>query len=399
MAENFDDFVERVRDANPIEDVLVESGIHLRGHGRLRTGTKHDSLKVRTDMQRAFWYSQNWNGDVFGWIMKEKGCDFSDALEILAKRANLEMPRFQKVNESEVKLLRSAADVFSVAANVFHKWLVGSGEWESDAVALAYARSRAWSDETIKAEIVGFSGRKTVEQVKDMRGEFDLYGIDHLCPAAVAVTGFEGDVEGWAAKYDILDEVRAEGWIEKGRIHGLMDTPGLIYAHQHRGGVNYLSRRQLPGFDKIKDRESKKEREWKSFNPHKVFVGPKQMYVNHAHRMDKPLVCVEGQGDAVTFGQWGFGGMAFCGLLGDPSQMAPEDGERMRKLAAFVNKHPAVYLCLDADEAGQKATRLAAKLLGPKVQILRMSRAVSREQLAVSEEAGSGAELEAGDVE
>ena len=35
LMENFDDFVEKVRDANPIEKVLEESGIHLRGHGRL----------------------------------------------------------------------------------------------------------------------------------------------------------------------------------------------------------------------------------------------------------------------------------------------------------------------------------------------------------------------------
>lgn len=390
MAENFDDFVEHVRDANPIEEVLEESGIHLRGHGRLRTGTKHDSLKVRTDMQRAFWYSQNWNGDVFAWVMREKGCEFMEALEILARRAGIEMPKFyQQVNEGEVKRMRSTADVFSVAAGVFHKWLIGAssvpdGSVRHDGEALAYAKStRGWTDETIKNEGMGFSGRKTPEQVKDMRGEFDLYGIDHLCPAAVAIFGFEGDITGWAAKYDILDKVQAEGWVEKGRIHGLMDTPGLIYAHHHRGGVHYLSRRQLPGHDKIRD--NGKDREWKSFNPHKVLVGPKRAYVNRTHRMDRAIVCVEGQGDAVTFGQWGFGALAFCGLLGDPTQMAPEDGEQLRKLAAFVNKHPAVYLSLDEDEAGQKSLKHAAKLLGPKIQILRMSRAVNREQLAVSE--------------
>jgi DNA primase len=386
MAENFDDFIERVRDANPIEDVLEESGIHLRGHGRMRTATKHDSLKVRTDFQRAWWYSQNWNGDVFGWVMKEKGIEFFDALEILARRANIDMPKTAKVNESEVKRNRATTDVFSAAADVFHRWLGGDAEKgiEADAPALEYAKGRGWSDETLNLAMVGFSGRKTARQMKDMRGEFDLYGIDPLCPAAVSIFGFEGDVEGWSVKYDMLDEVRAEGWIEKGRIHGLMDTPGLIYAHQHRGGVNYLSRRQLPGFDSIKDRETKKQRDWKSFNPHKVLVGPKQAYWNHSHRTDRPLVCVEGQGDAVTFGQWGQGSMAFCGLLGDPGQMAPEDGERMRRLASKINKHPAVYLSLDDDEAGAKGLYLAAKLLGPKIQILRMSKQWSREDARTS---------------
>src|SRR3990172_1994707 len=388
MAISFDDLVEQVRDANPIEDVLEESGVHLRGHGRLRTGTKHDSLKVRTDMQGAFWYSQNWSGDVFAWIMREKGCEFSEALEYRARRAHIEMPRVaREVNQSEVKRTRATVDIFWVAANVFHRWLGGEkagsdqrSAISGDAEALAYARGRAWSDETINAAMIGFSGRKTPEQIKDMRGEFSLYGIDPLAPAAVAILGFEGDLSEWAAKYDLLSEAKEEGWLDKGRIHGLMDTPGLIYAHQWRGGVNYLSRRQLPGFDRIK--AEGKERDWKSFNPHKVLVGPKQIYVNHAHRMDRYLIGVEGQGDAISFGQLGFGAVAFCGLLGDISQMAMEDAERLRKMAAWVNKHPAVYLFLDDDEAGQKAVKEAAKLLWMKVQIGRMSRLMAREDMA-----------------
>lgn len=378
---SFEDFVEQVRDANPIENILEESGIRLRGHGRLRTGTKHDSLKVRTDMGRVFWYSQNWNGDVFAWVMREKGCEFSEALEHLARRAHIEMPRVvREVNQSEVKRTRATADVFSVAANVFHRWLMGDEERgvKADADALAYARGRGWRDETINVAAIGFSGRKTAEQIKDMRGEFSLYGIDPLAPAAIAILGFDGDMAGWAAKYELTNEMREEGWLEKGRIHGLMDTPGLIYSHQWRGGVNYLSRRQLPGFDKIKT--DGKERNWKSYNPHKVLVGPKQIYVNHAHRMDHALIGVEGQGDAVSFGQLGYGAVAFCGLMGEIAYMSPEEAERLRKIAAWINKHPAVYLFLDADEAGEKAIRQAAKLIGMKVQIGRMSRLMSRDE-------------------
>jgi len=389
--DNFEDFVEQVRDANPIEDVLSESGITLRGHGRLRTASKHDSMKVRTDMQRIFWYSQNWNGDVFAWMMREKGVDFGAALEMLARRAHIDMPRFKEVNEGEVRRDRATADVFSVAANVFQRWLMGDETAGSgnpsqtgtiaDAAALEYVRGRGWNDETIKAALNGFSGRKTEEQFKDMRGEFSLYGIDPLSLAGVAVLGFEGDVDVWAKAQGVRDdEDFDEEWIAKKRIHGLMDTPGLIYAHQHKGGVKYLSRRQLPGFDKIKDRETKKERERKSFNPYKLLAGPKQPYFNHAHRIDRALILCEGQGDAETWGQLGYGAMAFCGLLGDIDQMAPEDAERARRLAAYIKKHPSVYLALDDDEAGQKAIRLAGKMLGPKIQIVRMTRLMPRDE-------------------
>lgn len=389
MTENFEDFIETVREANPIEDVMTESGIVLKGHGRLRTGVKHDSLKVRTDMGRAFWYSQNWNGDVFAWVMREKGFEFSQALEYLAKRAHVEMPRFtREVNESELKRSRTTADVFSVAAGVFHRWLMpvsgSTSQVTGDEEALKYARSRAWSDETLRAEMIGFSGRRTEAQVKDMTGEFNLFGIDRFAPAAVAVLGLDPAAEGmsiseWATKQGIFEEAKAEGLLDKHRIHGLMDTPGLIYAHTWRGAVNYLSRRQLPGFDKIKEED--KERDWKSFNPNKILVGAKQMYVNHAQRADQPLICVEGQGDAISYGQLGFGAMAFCGLMGEIAHMTPEDAERLRKMAAWINKHPAVYLFLDDDEPGQAAVKQAAHLIGMKVQVGRMTRLMPREEV------------------
>src|SRR3990167_3339175 len=380
--QSFDDFIEQVRDANPIEDVLQESGIHLRGHGRLRTASKHDSLKVRTDHQRAYWYSQNWNGDVFGWIMKEKGCEFMAAVEILARRGHVEMPKFPQVNEGEVKRRRATADAFSVAAHVFHRWLMGDDEKsiKPDAAALEYVRGRGWTEETITASLNGFSGRKEDWQYQDMRGELQLYGVDLSSPAAVAILGFQGDVNAWAQSQDVRDEEDFdEEWIEKNKIHGLMDVPGLIYAHQHKGGVKYVSRRNLPGFDKIKDRETGKLWDLKSFNPYKLLAGPKQPYFNHMHRIDKPLIMVEGQGDSETWGQLGNGAMAFCGLLGDIQQMSPEDGERFRQLAGYLKKHPALYLALDDDEAGQKAVRLAAKMLGPKLQIVRMTKLWTRE--------------------
>ena len=388
--QSFDEFIEQVRDANPIDDVLAESGIHLRGHGRLRTSSKHDSMKVRTDHQRVYWYSQNWNGDVFGWIMKEKGVDFGAALELLARRAHIEMPKFQQVNESEVQRNRATADAFSVAAHVFQRWLLGddaaaSGDpsraIKADAAALEYVKSRGWTDETISASLNGFSGRKAPWQYKDMRGELQLYGIDPLSPAAVAILGFEGDVDVWAKQYGIRDhEDFNEDWIGYKHVYGLMDKPGLIYAHQHKGGVKYLTRRNLPGFDTTKDRDTGKVRDDKSFNPNKVLVGPKIPYFNHVHGVDRPLILVEGQGDAETWGQWGHGSMAFCGLLGDIRQMAPEDAERLRRHAAYIQKHPTVYLALDDDEAGQKAVRFAAQVLGPKVQIVRMSRLMPRDE-------------------
>ena len=384
---NLDEFIEQVRDANPIEDVISESGIVLKGgHTKHGTAKGTQSLIVKCDWGRFFWYSASRNGDVFAWVMQEKGLDFMGALDLLARRAHVEMPKFSQgvISEQRMKKLRATADVYSVAARVFNRFLMGDDDkaegvkFEADAAALEYARGRGWTDETMRKEVVGFSGRKTEAQVAEMKKELQLFGIDLNSAAAVSIFGYQGDVMAWAAAAGIGDEAKAEGWDDKSRIHGLMDTPGLIYAHYWLGAVNYLSRRQLPGFDVIKEEGG--ERPWKSFNPNKVLAGPKAVYVNHAERSDKPLICVEGQGDAISFSQLGFGAVAFCGLMGEIGNMSPEEAERLRKLAGWVNKHPAVYLFLDDDEAGQKAIRQAAHLLGMKVQIGRMMWLVTRDE-------------------
>lgn len=375
--ETFQDFIEKVRDANPIEEVIQESGYPLRGRKLMRGARSDcDSLNVRTDWGRAWWYSHNWQGDVFAWVQREKGCDFMGALEILARRAGLELPKFQNVNEGEVRRQRAAADIFTAAAAVFQRWLVGDKEknGEGDKDALAYAHSRGWTDETIAAAMVGFSGRKAAWQAKDMVGEFALWGIDPGSPQAVAVTGFQGDVAAWAKKHELGDDPDFDmAWVEKGRIHGLMDTPGIVYVHQRpTGKVIYLSRRQLPGFDAIKD--GRKTRAWKSFNPQRALAGPKQFYYNHVYRPDAPCILVEGQGDAITWGQWGQASVALCGLLGDFERKAGEERDRILREVNRLKKHPALYLSLDEDQAGQEAIRLAGKLFGPTVQVVRESK-------------------------
>jgi DNA primase len=384
--DNFHDFIEQVRDANPIEDVIQEDGYPLKGHKTMR-GTRKDcdSLNVRTDWQRAWWFSQNWQGDVFAWVMRQKGVEFMDAVEMLARRAGMQMPKFQKVNEVELRRNRATADIFSVAAVVFHRWLMGDKDKgiEPDAEALKYVHGRGWCDETIQASMTGFSGRKTDWQIKDMAGEFDLFGLDNRSPAAVAVMGFQGDVAEWARAQGILNDPEFDkGWIEKGRIHGLMDTPGVIYAHQKPlGKVIYLSRRQLPGHDEIDGRK------WKSFNPQKVLVGPKQFYFNHIYQIKEPCVMVEGQGDAITWGQWKQVSIALCGIVGNLENRSSEEQERIMQMVHKLKKnHPALYYAPDNDEAGQKAIKAVGKLFGPTVQVVRWSRVVTRKDKEKTEE-------------
>jgi len=365
MAENFGDFIENVRDANPIEDVIQEDGFPLKGY-KLMQGAREDcdSLTVRTDWQRAWWYSKGeWNGDVFGWVQRQRGCDFMEALELLARRSGLEMPKFSGVNEGEYVRRRATADAFSVAAEIFHRWLL------ADDPALAYVRGRGWTDETTELALTGFSGRNTKAQKDEMVDEFLKLGVDRFSAAAVAVTGFTGDVTKWAESKGLLDDPEFDkGWIEKGHIHGLMGNPGVVYAHQKPlGKVVFLSRRNMPGFEGTTGK-------WKSHNPQRGLIGEKQFYYNHLYKQGEPLVMVEGQGDAITWGQWGFASLAFCGLVGKVENMAAERRENLERLVAKIRKyHPVLYYAPDNDEAGENAISKMGRLFGPTLQIVRYS--------------------------
>jgi hypothetical protein len=404
--DNFEDFVEKVRDANPIEDVISALGFPLRLRGGRADGDRDDcnTLHVLIRMQHAWWYGDSgWHGDVFAFVQKVKGGDFMQALEYLADRAGIRMPEFKKEDAGEVQKRAATVSAFVVAAGVFHRWLMaplpsaspqinpqrtGAGEHDlggeaCDAKALAYVRGRGWTDDTTRAAMTGFSGRKEKWQIADMRGEFSLFGIDPLSPAAVAITGFEGDVMEWANKYDLLNHPDFDkDWIEKKRVSGLMSTPGVIYTHQRFGKVDYLSRRQLPGFDVFKDFKSGKERAWKSYNPHKCLVGPKQIYYNHVYDAGKACVMCEGQGDAITWGQWSYGGLALLGMFSDFERKSAEEQEPIIRWVKKMWKHDGLFYAPDDDEAGEKNVRVIGKVFGPKIQIVRMSRLLSRPPLA-----------------
>lgn len=387
--ENFEDFVERVRDANAIEEVIPAMGFPLRVRGSRADGDREDcnTLHVLIRMQHAWWYGDNWHGDVFAFVQKVRGCDFMGALEYLAERAGIRMPEFKKEDVSDVQKRSATAGAFVVASGVFHRWLMGASrddknlnmDTPADEAALAYVRGRGWTDETTRAAMTGFSGRKADWQVKDMRGEFSKFGVDPFSPAAVAVTGFEGDVMQWANKNKLLDHPDFDReWIEKGRISGLMSMPGIIYTHQRFGKVNYLSRRQLPGFDVFKDRKTGKECPWKSYNPHKCLVGSKQVYYNHAFDAGKLCIICEGQGDAKTWAQLGYGGLALLGMFADFERKSPEEQEPIMRWVKKMWRHDGLFYAPDDDEAGEKNVKVIGKVFGPKIQIVKMTRLVQR---------------------
>ncbi len=346
--------IEEIKERLKLEELVAQTAaVKLRRSGASLTGfcpfhhnTNTPSLVVwpGTQTWKCFG-SCNEGGDIFDWVMKQNpGWDLKEAIKSLAVMANVPLRESGADLQGRISAQKKES-ALKVAQGMFRKWLAGEKDKEGkvtrepDAEALKYALDRGWTLETIKAAGVGFSGRATTAQVNEMRGEFKMHGIDLLSPEAVMVLGFSGDVKTWAEAHG-LD---ASGLGDK-YIQGLMNKPGLVYAHKFDGKIEYLSVRLLPGFDE----------ERKSHNPNATLAGPRRPYFNWLHRSHhaegkekgKRIHIVEGQGCAIAWGQLGEPAMALCG---SSWRYLVESGV----IAMLRNEYEEITYTTDADTPGE----------------------------------------------
>lgn len=188
MADPQNDIIEQVKEKNRIEQVLEDDGFPLEGRGRYRHGRQHDSLIVDVNNQAYHWNSKGEHGDVIAWKQARMGADFKSAVEALCTRAHLQAPNWGKEDQATRVQARAREDAFQVATSIFIGWL-----WKS-VDALAYARSRGWTDETIKASMLGYTGVGSERKMlgEELRGALGAAGVDPQSPASVSLLGFWG---------------------------------------------------------------------------------------------------------------------------------------------------------------------------------------------------------------
>ncbi len=152
-----DDVKERVRDAVDIVDV-VGSYIALRRQGKAMTGLcpwhedSRPSLQVNPERQTYRCWVCDVGGDVFSFVMRMEKVEFREALEQLADRAGITLPRGRGGLPADDKAaLRS---VMSWAADRFRDCLRSAAE---AAPARDYLRSRGLSPATIDRFELGFA--------------------------------------------------------------------------------------------------------------------------------------------------------------------------------------------------------------------------------------------------
>lgn len=354
-------FVTELKKRIRIEDIVSET-VELdkgnrRGYTRgAKRGAGEHGLVVDLDGQRFAWngnaeYGGGRYNDVIYWVMVRDRVDFKHALETLARKAGLELPKWNEEQQVKFAAVRKQEDVLQVAQRIFAEWLWSpAGE-----KCLAYVRGRGWTDATIKAAGLGFTGWGTTAEYELMKNAIAATEDLHS-PAAVAILGLRGGVKAWCEKRGIQPKSH---WEDKDFIPSMLgwnssNKFGLIYPCIYFGRTTYLYRRHLM----LNDDKSALigSDDPKSYNLPEALVGNRQLFFNHVYspRAER-VVFVEGPGDAVTLGQWGVDAVAIAGTAwGDHAAAL-----RQLREAKFGDApaHEALYIALDQDKAGSESVR------------------------------------------
>jgi len=173
------DQVKLVKEANANDIVaVVGSYLTLRAAGGVHKGLcpfhndRNPSLQVDSRYQNYHCWSCGKRGDVLQFVMDFEKVNFPEALEILAKRANIELASTKATEQQKTRT--QLLDVMKWASRVYHDCLLDN---DLAASARAYVEERGLDGPTVRKFGVGFgplTGDWLVQQAVVSRISLDL---------------------------------------------------------------------------------------------------------------------------------------------------------------------------------------------------------------------------------
>ena len=316
-----DDFKEQVRAHTNLVDLVAEtvSLTPTRG-GTDYVGLcpfhedKNPSFHVYPDRQSYRCWVCDEGGDIFRWLMEIEKVSFPEAIEILARRANLEIPERSKYRKDQTDKKSTSYESVEWAVCQMQKALAESS---SDGLVQKYIRERGLTAETVKQFRIGYHPEDWSWLINKAHGQYS--------PKQLVEVGLAGERDNGQGFFDNL----------VGRlIFPIIDERGRAVAF---GG------RVLPG--------SGIESPAKYWNSPEtsVFLKRKTLYAfdqaRESIRRQKTAVVVEGYMDCIACHQAGV-----TNVVATLGTALTED--HVRFLKRFADQ---VVLTYDGDEAGQKA--------------------------------------------
>lgn len=117
---------------------------------------KTPSFSVSESKQIFHCFGCGVGGDVIGFLRKIENVEFTEAVEMLAERANIKLPQIN-ISEEEQKMLRLKERVYEinkVTAEYYHNNLYGNNAKQ----AQEYVKKRKMDNATLKKFKIGYSG-------------------------------------------------------------------------------------------------------------------------------------------------------------------------------------------------------------------------------------------------
>lgn len=150
------DAKEEVRSRLNIEDVIGEY-VHLQRSGRNFKGlspfTSERTASFYVSPDKNIWhdFSSNKGGDIFSFVMEVEGIDFREALEILARKAGVDLSLYEK-RGSNSKLKKRLSEAVILASKYYQQSLVKNQK------AIEYVfKARGLKKETVQEFQIGYA--------------------------------------------------------------------------------------------------------------------------------------------------------------------------------------------------------------------------------------------------
>ena len=315
-----DEIIDEIRNSNDIVDIISQY-VTLKKSGRTFFGLcpfhkeKSPSFAVSPDKQIFHCFGCGVGGNVFHFISKIENINFKETVEMLAERANIELPKSENSEEEKREKLKARIyEINKLTAQYYHENLYKP----TAKLAQDYVKKRKLDNNTLKSFQIGFAGTKDeLYQYLKRQGFTD----NELFEAKLIVVNDNGKIIDRFRKRlmfpikDLRDRVIAFG----GRV---LDDSKPKYINSSENIV-YNKGRHLFGLNLVK-----KE------NPKKIII-------------------VEGYMDAISLYQRGVkNAVASLGTA-----LTEAQGRLLRKMAEQV------IIGYDADGAGQVATMRGLEIL------------------------------------
>ena len=315
------EFVERVRNASDIIEI-ARSYLPLRQKGQdfwaccPFHSEKTPSFAISSPKQFYYCYGCHESGNVFKFIMKMENLSWPEAVAMLAKRANIEIP--QTNDNSNWLKARQKRERLYEALNLARDYYCRNLYRAQNKEALDYLHCRGIDDDLIKLFHIGYSDswQGVVEELKQ-------HGIseDIMREAGIVAKREDGN-RVWDAQFERV----------------------TFAIHDVYGNCVGFTGRTMKKDDNLA--KYKNTTETSVFNKSNIVYGVDVMKKLTRGKHINGLIVVEGNVDEIAMVKHGFVNTVAC------------MGTALTKFHAGVIRRfsQLVYLCLDGDNAGQNAT-------------------------------------------